>query len=283
VGIAFVSHGVAIGVRMNDEVALDRLIPHLPPGWQPAPSPVVEVLYSLAVAGPGQGTRPRRSHLLCLGPDQAVRSENLDDLCETLSSWLRLSVAVRARRRVFVHAGVVGWRGRGLLVPGRSHSGKTTLVAALVEAGATYYSDEYAVLDSHGRVFPFPKPLSLRQGDGQRSTLCPAQALGGSTGDGPLPVGLVVITKYEPGARWRPRMRPAAEGLLALLDNTPAARARPKTVLRTLRQVAAGAVTLQTKRGEAADVAGRLLDALAEDGRRAVPCGTGRRSVRNGC
>jgi hypothetical protein len=31
-------------------------------------------------------------------------------------------------------------------------------VAELVRAGATYYSDEFAVLDSRGRVHPFPRP-----------------------------------------------------------------------------------------------------------------------------
>jgi hypothetical protein len=33
-----------------------------------------------------------------------------------------------------------------------SYSGKTTLVSELIRAGATYYSDEYAVIDERGRV-----------------------------------------------------------------------------------------------------------------------------------
>jgi predicted ATPase len=44
-------------------------------------------------------------------------------------------VATEAPRRVFVHAGVVGWKGQAILVPGRSYSGKTTLIAALMKAG----------------------------------------------------------------------------------------------------------------------------------------------------
>ena len=62
-----------------------------------------------------------------------------------------------------MHAGVVGWNGRALLLPGRTLSGKTTLVAELLRAGATYYSDELAVLDARGRVHPFPKPLAIRE------------------------------------------------------------------------------------------------------------------------
>ena len=36
----------------------------------------------------------------------------------------------------------------------------------LVRAGATYYSDEYAVFDSRGRVHPFAQQLAQRLGDG---------------------------------------------------------------------------------------------------------------------
>ena len=51
-------------------------------------------------------------------------------------------------------AGVVGWENRAIVMPGASFAGKTTLVRAWLEAGATYYSDEFAVLDRAGRVHP---------------------------------------------------------------------------------------------------------------------------------
>ena len=64
---------------------------------------------------------------------------------------------------MFVHAGVVAVDGRALLLPGGSFTGKTTLVAALLRAGAQYGSDEYAVLDEAGLVLPaYPRPLSIR-------------------------------------------------------------------------------------------------------------------------
>ena len=37
-------------------------------------------------------------------------------------------------------------------------------MAELLRAGAVYYSDEYAVVDPWGRVHPFAKPLSIRDG-----------------------------------------------------------------------------------------------------------------------
>lgn len=63
-----------------------------------------------------------------------------------VESWAQLTVATLAKGLVFVHAGVVGWRNRAIVIPRRSLSGKSTLVLALVEAGADYYPDEYAML-----------------------------------------------------------------------------------------------------------------------------------------
>ena len=61
------------------------------------------------------------------------------------------------------HAGVVGWRGRAIVIPGRSHAGKSTLVAELVRRGAVYYCDEFAVLHETGRVHPYRRTPVLTQ------------------------------------------------------------------------------------------------------------------------
>jgi hypothetical protein len=123
--------------------------------------------------------------------------------------WLRSDidhqVATHAREGLFVHAGVVGWRDHAILVPGRSMTGKSTLVAALVRLGARYYSDEYAVLDLRGRVHPYPRRLSIREEGRLWRRRCCAVELGSRSGIKPLPVGLIAITSYKAGARWRPR------------------------------------------------------------------------------
>ncbi len=92
-----------------------------------------------------------------------ARYSTLEAALRIFESDLQLYVADMAPDRVFVHAGVVVCQGRGILLPGRSFSGKSTLVAELIRAGAEYYSDEYAVLDSTGSVHPYPRPLSIRQ------------------------------------------------------------------------------------------------------------------------
>jgi hypothetical protein len=191
-----------------------------------------------------------------------ARSLSREDVVDAFESSVHLHVAEVAPRRVFVHAGVVGWQGQALLMPGRSHSGKSTLVAALVRVGATYYSDEYAVLDERGLVHPYPLPLSLRAGPGARAIRHPVETLGGGTASKPLPIGLVVVSRYKAGAIWRPRRLSAGHGILALLANTVSARRQPAMALGTLPRVVAHAVMIKGARGEAREVAPRLLTCL---------------------
>jgi hypothetical protein len=63
----------------------------------------------------------------------------------------------------FLYAGVVAWQGHAIVFPGRSLSGKTTLVREMLRLGATYYSDEFAVVDNSGLVHSFPRPLGIRE------------------------------------------------------------------------------------------------------------------------
>lgn len=61
-----------------------------------------------------------------------------------------------------IHAGVVGKNGKGLLLPGPSESGKTTLLIGLLKNGFRYLSDEVALIDPETlRVLPFPRNLHV--------------------------------------------------------------------------------------------------------------------------
>ena len=186
---------------------------------------MVSRLYSLVVGGDGPRPGVRRFHLLYGDAARLARSREVGEVLEAFETDLQLYVAEMAPRRLFVHAGVVGWRGQAVLIPGRSFTGKTTLVAALVKAGATYYSDEYAVLDARGRVHPYARLLGIREhGALQRATKYPVSTLGGRAGSKPLPVGLVIVSEYKAGARWRPRQLSAGKGALAVLAHTVSAR-----------------------------------------------------------
>lgn len=261
-GLCFQSYGVRVGIRVNQPEFLDRLRRVLPPGWKEIPSPLVNRIYSLVVGSNGTETRLRRFHVLYAGVGRLARTMELQEALDTLEADLQLYVASAARDRVFVHAGAVGWRGRAVILPGRSWAGKTSLVAALLRVGATYYSDEYAVLDARGRVHPYPRPLGIRGGVDMRPERYPAEALGGVPGVEPLPVGLVALSEYRPGARWRPRPLSPGNAILELLANTVPARRRPKGALAALHQVVRQAPTVKGNRGEAEQVAAAILDTL---------------------
>ena len=263
-GMAFVSYGLSVGIRVSSPEILDRIDGVLPPDVKPARSPRVGGLYSLIVSGTKVGSNTRRFNILYAGTQQLARTRDTDEALEALENHLQIYVAEHARRRVFVHAGVVGWRGRTIVIPGRTMSGKSTLVKALVEAGATYYSDEYAVLDKRGRVHPYPKALSMRQNGGGRPKKILPEALGGKTGARPLPVGLVVATHYRPDARWGPRRLSPGRAVMELLARTVPARRDPERVFATLRLATAEAMALKGARGEAEEVADVLLDRLTE-------------------
>lgn len=252
-------------MRVNRADALPLLLPHLPPGWKARRASHVERLFSIVVGGASASRNVTRFHLLYEDHVRIARTRSLEELLETLESRARLFVAERARRRVFVHAGAVGWRGRAILIPGRSQAGKSSLVAELVRAGASYYSDEFAVLDARGRVHPFAKPLSLRAEGESRQTRTPVESLGGASGARPLTVGLVLITEYKRGARFRPRALTAGRGALALFEHVIAARREPAESLATLSQVTMQARVFKGRRGEARDAAREILSMLERE------------------
>jgi hypothetical protein len=253
-GFAVKTYGLRIAVRANAAAILRRIPEHLPPGWRLVDTHIVQRMYSFVV--------PRRRGLHTLYSDTAAvaQQSTLDDLLESFESDLQLYVAERAPRHVFLHAGVVGWRGQAILLPGASMSGKSRLVAELIRAGATYYSDEYAVLDASGRVHPYARPLRLRLAGLPSLRLDPVTGLRGRAGRSALPVGLVVLSRYRVGARWRPRPLTAGPGALALLDHAVAARHAPARVLSAIGEVAKGARFLVGARGEADETARLILD-----------------------
>jgi hypothetical protein len=259
-GLCFDAYGVRLGVRVNRPEALAELADRLPPAAKPVASPVVDQMYSVWL-GRRQG-RIRDFHLLYAGIERRARTASQEGLWEAFEASVRLGVAAAARRHVFVHAGVVGWQGRAILLPGRSGSGKSTLVAELLRAGATYYSDEFALIDERGRVQPFAKPLSIREGSATRRRT--PEELGGTAGRAPLPIGLIAFSTYRPNGRWRPRPLSPGRGLLALIAHTVPVRGRPEASLATLRQAVSGARIVRITRAEAADAAVRLLR-LAEE------------------
>lgn len=157
-----------------------------------------------------------------------------------------------------MHAAVVAFGDRALLLPAATHSGKSSLAAELLRRGATYYSDEYALIDRQGRVHPYPRPLLLRDGRPEQIPVLPEEC-GSRAGIGPAPIRWIVGLRYLPGKAWHVSPVPQSEGVLLLLQNTPHVWARTPDLLETLSQAVAGAACFVGTRGEAAEAAEQIL------------------------
>jgi len=172
---------------------------------------------------------------------------------------LMVHVANHAPDRVFVHAGVVGWQGHAVMLPGSSFAGKTTLVAELIRTGAAYYSDEYAVLDEHGRVHPYARELQIREPGKAVQRSVAAEDLNGSVGIEPLAVSQVVFTEYVEGGCWRPEPVSAGMAVLEMMRHAIPVRRTPARVMATLAKIMATATAVRSERGEASEAVRSLL------------------------
>ncbi|HEX3085147.1 MAG TPA: hypothetical protein VHP99_11525 [Pyrinomonadaceae bacterium] len=253
-GMSFTAYGVHVGLRVNDKALLKQLIPRLPPGARPSQVRTTNHLYSMTGFVNESKGRVTRLNLGYWNLFRFARTRSFDDLLEQFESHLQLTVAEYAPGRVFVHAGVVGWKGKAILIPGSSFSGKSSLVAELLRAGATYYSDEYAVIDASGRVHPYPRELRIRSTESVWPKRIKATEFGSQIGAKPLPVGVVVSTRFQDGAHFRPRKLSPGKTVLELLANTVSARSQPEMALSYLTKSVTPATAFKGVRGEATDI-----------------------------
>jgi hypothetical protein len=251
--LTFETLGVPVQIVVPGAEELERVRLLLPPGSELAMPTDLKATFTLS--------KDDSAYELSKDGDRLRAEIKLDVALEILERELRRLIALEAPDHIFVHSGVVAHNGAGLLIPGSSHSGKTSLVAALVRAGADYYSDEFAPLDAAGLVHPFAKPLSIRN-EQYMQVDHHVGALGGVAGDEPVSVGAVVVTSYESGASWRPRRLSTGEAVLALLAHTVPAQTRPTEALRTISRSLEGATVIEGTRGEADSVAPLLLSEL---------------------
>ena len=130
----YVAHGQSYGLRAQDGDLLDRLANRVPLGWHASTvtSPEISTWYTLRRAGD-----PEAPYRLTVGGDSLIESLDLPVVLDAFERHAELLAAERATDSLFVHAGVVAWNGRAIVMPGASFAGKTTLVQAWLEAGAT--------------------------------------------------------------------------------------------------------------------------------------------------
>ena len=257
--IAFEAFGVETRVCVDSTELLPRIERFLPPGHRKLPPTPAQHKHGMIRELDG-------TYSVYHGTTRVSQGEGLELSLIVLEGQVRGYVAMNSPDMTFVHAGAVAHDGRVMIFPGSSFSGKTTLVAALVRAGATYYSDEFAVLDPDGLVHPYAKPLSLRPDPPTEEVDYTVEELGGVAGVEPLPLGMAVVTNYKPGAQWQPQPMATGAAALALFSNSVNGREAPAVAMRAITRAIEGALVLEGERGEADLIAEDLLSRV--NGRR---------------
>lgn len=253
--VTLTAYGCCVAVELPDAV-VPSLLAALPPGYR------LEAHRSL----------PQKTWRLSPGPDGAMQAfagegvlatdHDVSFALDVLMSDLELWVAEHSTEFVFVHAGCVAVSDRAIVIPGRTLTGKSTLVAALTSAGGTYYSDEYALIDTAGCVWPYARPLCIRPPGGGRAHRVSPADLGGAVGETPVRIGVVATLRYSE-AGWDALEVGQGEAVLSLIENSVAARRSPEAVLSALVAATEGAAALRGTRGEADVAAGQLLDGVS--------------------
>jgi hypothetical protein len=147
--------------------------------------------------------------------------------------------AVETSDDVILHAGGVERDGFGIVLPGVTEVGKTTLVAGLVRSGFGYLTDEAVAIERDTLCMrPYPKPLSLDPGcwplfpelephadlaTGDYKTeqwQVPPDAIRPRAVAGSCPVAAVVFPRYEQGADTALEQVGRGEALVELAKNT---------------------------------------------------------------
>jgi len=260
--INFHIYGVTISIRAEKISQLEEVYRQLgkvfPHGMEKYDGRRIEFRFSISWIKNG-------GYELYRNDEKLMGISNRTLFFEAVESQIRLTIAEFARAKVFLHAGVVGWKNRAIVIPARSFSGKSTLVAELIKKGAVYYSDEYAVLDVDGNVQPFPRWLSIRSKTPPfAQTDQPVESFGAVAGTVAIPVGLILIAKYDgkkkTPLRWQPKRLSGGQGMMEILPHTMPIRNKPKFVLGVLNKLVNRAIIVKTVRGEAAEFAETLLN-----------------------
>lgn len=255
----FESYGVAVGFESNSQELLEL-------GRSIAAKALVGRLSEI-----GSETKPPQSVFRFLYDEEGqmffedngkrgLATPLVTVFARMLSSSLRIVIAEKAYPWVFIHAGSVSRHGKAIIFPAWSYQGKTTLVSELIRIGADYMSDEYAVLDEIGMVHPFERDLSIRVDERLPPVEMEAAAFGSGPMPEPVPLGMVVLTKYEPDSVWDPEILSVGQGILETVPQVIPINFNTKFALKVLNTTFNRAIIVKSPRGDARVAAKTILN-----------------------
>lgn len=165
------------------------------------------------------------------GPDLGIGAHQVMD---TLMSRL----ARECFDGMILHAAMLSYQGKGVLIAGPSGAGKSTWAAVLATSGLTYHGDEMCFIPATdiGHAFGLYRPLCLKGGwrdvipalDDARylslisgpQTLIDIGALVCSTSDEPVVPALIVFPAYDAIATGTPAPLSPAKAVMRLIAST---------------------------------------------------------------
>jgi hypothetical protein len=202
------------------------------------------------------GARFKSRYALYYGGQYIVRTP-FEPLALAFLLWhLNHVVVVESDRYLLLHAAAASYNGSALLFPAAQDSGKTTLVAGLVQRGCSYLTDEAAAIDPVTlNVDPYPKPLSIDPGSWDvladlrpqlddrfvqyardQWHVVPDSIRPGAVGE-PCPARLIVTPRYEAGAATSIEPISRAQAVLMLAENAFNFASHRSEGLNTLAEV----------------------------------------------
>jgi len=232
--ISFAGSSVRIDCRGDKAVEIvDFLYRDLPPCDGPEP----HVALKLRVDPDLQKVILRR------GKAVHYKGRSLAGLGAALLQHTLFHLADKSQGGLLLHAAAAAWRGRCVLFPGKTQSGKSLLMSWLMTKGFEYLTDELVYLPFGAEeIQPFVRPLNIKASgrialepavidfealaphllSGPGVTLVPRSALGQSGAIHTTPLTMIVLPSFRSDAPLRFEPLPRAQtgmGLMACLIN----------------------------------------------------------------
>jgi len=106
----------------------------------------------------------RGPYLIETEGEQAFRVQHRYEVLPHLEWMINWQVIRQRQDYVQLHAAALEIGGRGLILPGKPGSGKSTLTAGLLAQGWSYLCDEFALIDPEAlAVHSFPRALCMKE------------------------------------------------------------------------------------------------------------------------
>lgn len=209
--------------------------------------------------------RSEDGYALRISGEQLYRGLTEAELAKCVMEHSVFHLADRCTSGVLLHAAAVAWEGRGIVAPGATGAGKSTLAAWLAGSGFDVLTDElaYVPLGSQ-RVGGFARPVSLRHPavemlaarPGLRriakwgtaafdGVLVPIEALCGRPPPAEVPLSLLAIPRHEAQAALSVRPLSRAEAEMRLMGCNLNARNFPDHGLGEVARIAAAAPAVE--------------------------------------